>query len=70
MARKTNKFHMRREVSIKQIIEALKKYPPETTVTVMTKQQVEIVGFVLKLKDGGKQITEIASYAHGNNVAL
>jgi hypothetical protein len=51
--------HMKRDVTIKQIIETLKKYPPDATVTLLTKNEVEIVGFVLRHKDGSNQIAHI-----------
>jgi hypothetical protein len=50
---------MRRDITIAEIIENLKKLPSNAKIVVDTKHDVEIVGFVVKRKDGNKQITEI-----------
>ena len=50
---------MKRDITIPQIIEELKKYPPEAKITVLTVEEVKVVGFVLQKKNGSKQILEI-----------
>ena len=50
---------MKRDITLPQIIEDLKKYPPDAKITVLTLEEVKIVGFVVQKKNGSKQILEI-----------
>jgi hypothetical protein len=50
---------MRRDITIAEVIEDLKKYPSGTKITVDTSKEVQFVGFVVKRNDGVKQIAEI-----------
>mgnify|MGYP001038763395 CR=1 FL=1 len=50
---------MKRNITIREIIAQLKKYPEDTTVTVTTKQELKVVGFVFQRPDGQRQIVEM-----------
>ena len=50
---------MKREITLKEIIAQLKEYPEDITVTVSTKQELKVVGFVFQRPDGQRQIVEM-----------
>ncbi len=50
---------MKREITLKEIIAQLEEYPEDTTVTVSTKQELNVVGFVFQRPDGQRQIVEV-----------
>ena len=50
---------MKRDITVKEIIEELQQLPPEAKITVDTKLDMRIVGFVLAKKDNARQISEI-----------
>ena len=51
---------MRRDTPISEIIRELQKLPESAKIVVDTKNEVQVVGFVLKRKDNNnKQISEI-----------
>ena len=50
---------MKREIPISQIIEHLKEYPVSTKITIDTKSEVTIAGFIIQRKDGSKQLSEL-----------
>jgi hypothetical protein len=50
---------MKKNYTIKQIIEHLSGYPEDATVELMTVQPVKLVGFVFQKKDKSKQVVEI-----------
>jgi hypothetical protein len=50
---------MKREITLKEIVAQLKEYPEDTTLTVTTKQELKVVGFVFQRPDGQRQIVEM-----------
>ena len=46
---------MKREITLEEIMAQL-KYPEDITVTVTTKQELKLVGFVFQRPDGQRQI--------------
>ena len=50
---------MKREITLKEIVAQLTEYPEDTTVTVTTKQELKVVGFVFQRSDGQRQIVEM-----------
>ncbi len=50
---------MKREMTLKEIMAQLEQYPEDTTVTVTTKQELKVVGFVFQRGDGQRQIVEM-----------
>ena len=51
---------MRRDIPISDIIRELQKLPESAKIVIDTKNEVQVVGFVLKRKDNNnKQISEI-----------
>jgi len=50
---------VKRDITVKEIIEELKQLPPEAKITVDTKLEMRVVGFVLAKKDNARQISEI-----------
>jgi phage terminase large subunit-like protein len=49
---------MKKEILLKEIIAQLAEYPEDATVTVTTKQELKVVGFVFQRLDGQRQIVE------------
>lgn len=51
---------MRRDITLPEIIEELNKLPKTAKITVDTKTEMKVVGFILKRMDNdNKQISEI-----------
>lgn len=51
---------MKRDIPLKEVIEQLREYPEDAKITVFTKEEMKIIGFVLQKKNGSRQIVEIA----------
>ena len=49
---------MKREITLEEIMAQLEQYPENTTVTVTTRQELKLVGFVFQRPDGQRQIVE------------
>ena len=50
---------MKKEITITEIIEMLKKVPKTSKIIIDTKNDVEVVGFVIKRQDGSKQLADL-----------
>ena len=50
---------MKRTITVKEAIDQLKEYSENSKITINTKEDVKIIGFVFQNKNGSKQIADI-----------